>query len=67
MKLINHKDQLINNIDTLEGYVTSEDAYSNDAAKSLIKRGTCFVNLVRFVCITGIRLRILSLTKTMSP
>lgn len=43
MKLINHKDQLINNIDTLEGYVTSEDAYSNDAAKSLIKRGTCFV------------------------
>jgi 5-methylcytosine-specific restriction protein A len=43
MKLINTKKQLINNIDTLEGYLTEVDEYSNNEAKGLIKRGTCFV------------------------
>lgn len=43
MKLINNKNQLIKNIDTLEGYLTEGDDYSRNEAKSLIKRGTCFV------------------------
>lgn len=43
MKLIENKEQLITNIDTLEGYLTEGDEYSSGEAKSLIKRGTCFV------------------------
>jgi 5-methylcytosine-specific restriction protein A len=43
MKLIENKEQVITNIDTLEGYLTEGDDYSNGEAKSLIKRGTCFV------------------------
>lgn len=43
MKLISTKKQLIKNIDILEGYLTEGGQYSNSQAKSLIKRGTCFV------------------------
>jgi 5-methylcytosine-specific restriction protein A len=43
MKLIITKNQLINNIDTLEGYLTGGDDYSNNEATALVKRGTCFV------------------------
>jgi 5-methylcytosine-specific restriction protein A len=43
MNLINTKDQLIENIDTLEGYLTGVDDYAANEAMSLIKRGTCFV------------------------
>jgi 5-methylcytosine-specific restriction protein A len=43
MKLINTKNQLINNIDTLEGYLTEGHDYSNSEATALVKRGTCFV------------------------
>lgn len=43
MKLINTQNQLINNINTLEGYLTKGDDYSNRQATALIKRGTCFV------------------------
>lgn len=43
MRLINTKNQLIKNIDTLEGYLTEGDDYSSNEAKSLVKRGTCFV------------------------
>lgn len=43
MRLINNKNQLINNIDTLEGYLTEGDEYAVNKAKSLVKRGTCFV------------------------
>jgi hypothetical protein len=43
MKLIENKEQLIANINTLEGYLTEGDDYSGSEAKLLIKRGTCFV------------------------
>jgi len=43
MRLINTKNQLIKNIDTLEGYLTEGDDYAANEAKSLVKRGTCFV------------------------
>lgn len=43
MKLINNKNQLIKNIDTLEGYLTEGNDYSSNEAKGLVKRGTCFV------------------------
>jgi 5-methylcytosine-specific restriction protein A len=43
MKLINTKHQLIQNIETLEGYLAEGDDYASNAAKSLVKRGTCFV------------------------
>lgn len=43
MRLINNKEQLIDNINTLEGYLTEGDEYSNREAKLLVKRGTCFV------------------------
>lgn len=43
MRLINTINQLIKNIDTLEGYLTEGDDYAADEAKSLVKRGTCFV------------------------
>lgn len=43
MKLINNKDQLIKNIDTLEGYLTEGNEYSNSEATALVKRGTCFI------------------------
>lgn len=43
MKLINSQNQLIKNIDTLEGYLTEGDEYSSNEAKALVKRGTCFV------------------------
>lgn len=53
MKLINNKNQLIKNIDTLEGYLTEGNDYSSNEAKGLVKRGTCFVaykveNEIRF-------------------
>ena len=43
MKLINSKNQLIKNIDTLEGYLTEGDEFSSSETKALVKRGTCFV------------------------
>ena len=43
MKLINDKEELIKNIETLEGYLTEGNDYSTKEATSLIKRGTCFV------------------------
>ncbi len=43
MKLINTINQLIKNIDTLEGYLTEGDEYSVSEATALVKRGTCFV------------------------
>lgn len=43
MKLIGNKEQLIKNIDTLEGYLTEGNQFSNNEAKSLVRRGTCFV------------------------
>ena len=43
MRLIENKEQLIANINTLEGYLTEGDDYSGGEVKSLIKRGTCFV------------------------
>jgi hypothetical protein len=43
MELIDDKLQLIENIDTLEGYLTEGDDYSSKEAKLLVKRGTCFV------------------------
>ncbi|MCB0508831.1 MAG: HNH endonuclease, partial [Bacteroidetes bacterium] len=43
MKLINTKNQLIKNIETLEGYLTEGDDYSYSEAAALVKRGTCFV------------------------
>lgn len=44
MRLINTKNQLIKNIDTLEGYLTEGDEYAANEAVSLVKRGTCFVS-----------------------
>lgn len=54
MELISNKEQLIKNIETLEGYLTEGDDYSSNESKSLVKRGTCFVaykieNELRFV------------------
>lgn len=43
MRLITTKNQLVKNIDTLEGYLTEGDDYSSSEAKALVKRGTCFV------------------------
>lgn len=53
MKLIETDRQLISNIETLERYLTEGNEFSCGEAKSLIKRGTCFVayqivNEVRF-------------------
>lgn len=53
MKLINSKNQLIKNIDTLESYLTEGEEYSSNEVKALVKRGTCFVaykvdNEIRF-------------------
>ena len=43
MKLINTKDQLIKNINTLRSYLTEGDKKSNSKAKALVKCGICFV------------------------
>lgn len=43
MRLIDSIIQLINNIDTFEGYLTGEEEFSSAETKALIKRGTCFV------------------------
>lgn len=43
MRLITTKNQLLKNIDTLEGYLTEDNEYSSSEAKALVKRGTCFV------------------------
>ena len=43
MELINSKDELIKNIETLEYYINEGKDLEVIDAKSLIKRGTCFV------------------------
>ena len=43
MKIIKNREQLIKNIETLEGYLTEGDNFKNSEATSLVKRGTCFV------------------------
>lgn len=43
MELIKDKEQLIKNIETLEGYLTEGNVYENSEAVLLIKRGICFV------------------------
>jgi len=43
MKLIESENQLLKNIDSIEGYLTEGDEYSSREAKALVKRGTCFV------------------------
>lgn len=43
MRLINSKEQLLKNLETLEGYLKSGNEKLVKEAKKLIKRGTCFV------------------------
>ncbi len=43
MRLITNINQLINNINILEGYITEGNEYEKHEATSLVKRGTCFV------------------------
>lgn len=43
MNIITSKNQLFNNIYTLESYLTGDDGNARDEAKLLVKRGTCFV------------------------
>ena len=43
MKLIHNIDQLIENLDTLEGYLTEGTEYETEQAISLVQKGRCFV------------------------
>ncbi len=44
MKLVTDINQLLENIDTLEAYISEGNAYENQAATDLIKNGICFVS-----------------------
>lgn len=43
MELIKNRAQLIENIETLEGYLTEGNEFECSKATALVKRGTCFV------------------------
>ena len=44
MKLVTDINQILENIDALEAYMSEGDTYENQEATALIKRGTCFVS-----------------------